>query len=212
LEFGNVVVVVAVGGIVVDGEVVVVVVFEMITGIVVVVVDGIVVDGEVVVVVEVVGLTDVVGVVAVSMTIDNDALAADVFPAVSETIADTVHVPSLSVGKSHVDDTDGSYEQDRVVAPFVADTVISAPEIPPPTPIAGVLSEVLLSVDEVPSSDDESRSGVLGELGAVVSITTEVAGDTAETLFWTSVRCVVTAHVPEVNDERTHPEVEGEAT
>ncbi len=195
MEFGNVVVV----GIVVDGDVVVVVVFEMITGIVVVVE-------------EVVGLTDVVGVVAVSMTIDNDALAADVFPAVSETVADTVHVPSPSVGKLHVDDTDGSYVQESVVAPFVADTVISAPEIPPPTPIAGVLSEVLLSVDDVPSSDDESRSGVLGELGAVVSITTEVAADTAETLFWASVRCVVTAHVPEVNDERTHPEVEGEAT
>lgn len=191
MEFGNVVVV---GGIVVDGEVVVVV-FEMITGIV-----------------DVVGLTDVVGVVAVSMTIDNDALEVDVFPAVSETVADTVHVPSLSVGKSHVDDTDGSYEQERVVAPFVADTVISAPEIPPPTPIAGVLSEVLLSVDDVPSSDAESRSGVLGELGAVVSITTEVDADAAETLFWASVRCVVTAHVPEVNDERTHPEVEGEAT
>jgi hypothetical protein len=199
LEFGNVVVVVVVGGIVVDGEVVVVVVFEMITGIVVVVV-------------EVVGLTDVVGVVAVSMTIDNDALAADVFPAVSETVADTVHVPSARLGKLHVDDTDGSYEQERVVAPFVADTVISAPEIPPPTPIAGVLSEVLLSVDDVPSSDDESRSGVLGELGAVVSITTEVAADAAETLFWTSVRCVVTDHVPVVNVERTHPEVEGDTT
>jgi hypothetical protein len=199
LEFGNVVVVVVVGGIVVDGEVVVVVVFEMITGIVVVVV-------------EVDGLTDVVGVVAVSMTIDNDALAADVFPAVSETVADTVHVPSARVGKLHVDDTDGSYVQESVVAPFVADTVISAPEIPPPTPIAGVLSEVLLSVDDVPSSDDESRSGVLGELGAVVSITTEVAADAAETLFWTSVRCVVTDHVPVVNVERTHPEVEGDAT
>jgi hypothetical protein len=198
LEFGNVVVVV-VDGIVVDGEVVVVVVFEMITGIVVVVV-------------EVVGLTDVVGVVAVSMTIDNDALGADVFPAVSETVADTVHVPSASVGKLHVDDTDGSYVHESVVGPFVADTVISAPEIPPPTPIAGVLSEVLLSVDDVPSSDDESRSGVLGELGAVVSITTEVAADAAETLFWTSVRCVVTDHVPVVNVERTHPEVEGDAT
>ncbi len=194
MEFGNVVVVVVVGGIVVDGEVVDVVVFEMITGIV-----------------EVVGLTDVGGAV-VSMTIDSEALEVDVFPAVSETVADTVHVPSLSVGKSHVDDTDGSYEQERVVAPFVADTVTSAPEIPPPTPIAGVLSEVLLSVDDVPSSDAESRSGVFGELGAVVSITTEVAADAAETLFWTSVRCVVTAHVPEVNDERTHPEVEGEAT
>ncbi len=194
MEFGNVVVVVVVGGIVVDGEVVVVVVFEMITGIV-----------------DVVGLTDVVGAM-VSITIDNEAIEVDVFPAVSETVAETVHVPSLSVGKSHVDDTDGSYEQERVVAPFVADTVISAPEIPPPTPIAGVLSEVLLSVDDVPSSDAESRSGVLGELGAVVSITTEVDADAAETLFWASVRCVVTAHVPEVNDERTHPEVEGEAT
>lgn len=52
--------------------------------------------------------------------------------------------------------------QDTVVEPFVAETVTFSPEPPPPTPIAGVLSEVLLSVEEDPSSDVASRSGVFG--------------------------------------------------
>jgi hypothetical protein len=162
-EFGSVVDVV-IGVVVVvtiDVEVVGAIVDAVVVGgdVVVVVFDTI--TGTVVVVGELVGTAEVGGAV-VSMTIGNEALCVEVLPATSVAIADTAHVPSLSVGKLHVVATAVSYVQVTVIEPFVAETVTTSPEPPPPIPIAGVLSEVLLSVEEDPSSEVASRSGVFG--------------------------------------------------
>ena len=75
-----------------------------------------------------------------------------------------------------------------VVEPSVADTVTISPATPALIPTAGLVSDVRLSVEEVPSSDKASRSGVVGCVGDVVSTTSVVAAEILEMLFWLSVR------------------------
>jgi hypothetical protein len=66
-----------------------------------------------------------------------------------------------------------------VVPPFVAEIVIVSPLVPPLALIVGVVSLVLLSVEEFPVSDAVTRSTPLGAVGGVVSSVTELAVEEA---------------------------------
>ena len=70
-----------------------------------------------------------------------------------------------------------------VVEPFTALIVTMSPVCTPETPMSGVVSDVVLSVDDDPVSDAASRSGSEGLLGAVVSITILRGADAPEALF-----------------------------
>ena len=69
------------------------------------------------------------------------------------------------------------------VEPFTAVIVTTSPVCTPETPTAGVSSDVVLSVDEDPLSDADSRSGSEGLLGAVVSMTMLRTAEAPEALF-----------------------------
>lgn len=75
-----------------------------------------------------------------------------------------------------------------VVDPSVADMVTISPATLASVPTAGLVSDVRLSVEEVPSSDKASRSGVIGCDGDAVSIIMVVVAEMLEMLFWLSVR------------------------
>ena len=70
-----------------------------------------------------------------------------------------------------------------VVEPFTALIVTMSPVCTPETPMSGVVSDVVLSVDDEPVSDAASRSGSEGLLGVVVSITMLRGADAPEALF-----------------------------
>ena len=70
-----------------------------------------------------------------------------------------------------------------VVEPFTALIVTVPPVCTPETPMSGVVSDVVLSVDDDPVSDAASRSGSEGLLGVVVSMTMLRAADAPEALF-----------------------------
>ena len=70
-----------------------------------------------------------------------------------------------------------------VVEPFTADSMTMSPVCTPETPTSGVVSDVVLSVDDDPVSDAASRSGSEGLLGAVVSMTMLRGADSPEALF-----------------------------
>ena len=60
--------------------------------------------------------------------------------------------------------------------------VTVSPVAPPAALIVGVLSLVLLSVDDEPVSEPESRSGADGATGAVASITNDIGDEGGEIL------------------------------
>ena len=70
-----------------------------------------------------------------------------------------------------------------VVEPFTAVIVTMSPVCTPETPTSGVVSDVVLSVDDDPVSDAASRSGSEALLGAVVSMTMLRGADAPEALF-----------------------------
>ena len=70
-----------------------------------------------------------------------------------------------------------------VVEPFTAVIVTMSPVCTTETPTSGVVSDVVLSVDDDPVSDAASRSGSEGLLGVVVSMTMLRAADAPEALF-----------------------------
>ena len=81
----------------------------------------------------------------------------------------TVQTPSLISPKSHPSGlVVATNVQVRVVEPLTAVIVTVAPTIRLVATMAGVLSEVMLSVDEVPRSDDATRSGV--EVGSATGL------------------------------------------
>ena len=92
------------------------------------------------------------------------------FPAVSVTAADTDHVPSDNVGRSHDVATPTVYEHDNDVPFFVAVRVTRSPVDPPATDNVGVASDVTLSVLDEPVSDPAARSGPPDGTGAVESM------------------------------------------
>ncbi len=64
-----------------------------------------------------------------------------------------------------------------MVVPFVAEIVMVSPLVPPVALIVGVLSLVLLSVDEVPVSEADMRSTEVGAVGRDVSTVIDNAVD-----------------------------------
>ena len=77
--------------------------------------------------------------------------------------------------------------------------VTVSPVAPPAALIVGVLSLVLLSVDDEPVSEPESRSGADGATGAVASITNDSPDDDGDRLPEASVIVAEISHVPSVN-------------
>ena len=70
-----------------------------------------------------------------------------------------------------------------VVEPFTALIVTMSPVCAPETPMSGVVSDVVLSVDDDPVSEAASRSGSGGLLGTAVSMTMLRGVDAPEALF-----------------------------
>ena len=88
------------------------------------------------------------------------ALGTEVLPATSVRVAVTLHTPSDNNGKSQLDtDADATKEHVTVTPSFVALTKTVSPTAKPVKLISGVLSEVMLSVEELPVSDATSRFG-----------------------------------------------------
>ena len=80
-----------------------------------------------------------------------------------------VHVPSASVPKSQPDCAVAVKVQVTFAEPaFVAVTVTVLPFVALPTEIVGVLSDVMLSVADVPLSELTFTSGVAGVDGAAM--------------------------------------------
>ena len=77
--------------------------------------------------------------------------------------------------------------------------VMVSPLVPPLALKVGVVSLVLLSVEEFPVSDAVTRSTPLGAVGGVVSIVIGNAVDDGETLPAGSVRVAEIFHVPSVS-------------
>ena len=97
------------------------------------------------------------------------------------------------------------------MVPFVAETVTVSPIDPAPMPTAGVMSDVVLSVDDPPSSELSSRSGFNGLLGGVVSITIVSGEEFPDALFCVSTRLVVMVHEPSVKVSKSQLETLAEA-
>ncbi|MFM8794336.1 MAG: hypothetical protein ACKOFF_05555, partial [Acidimicrobiales bacterium] len=76
--------------------------------------------------------------------------------------------------------------------------VIVSPFDPPEPSIVGVVSEVMLSVDDVPVSDAAASSGAPGAAGAEVSTVIDSADPADAWLPAASVTLAVTDHVPSV--------------
>jgi hypothetical protein len=88
---------------------------------------------------------------------------------------------------------------DTVVPLLVAEIVMVSPLAPPVALIVGVVSLVLLSVDDEPVSDDASRSTPEGADGAVPSIVIGNEVDGADVLPAGSVSVDEMFHVPSVS-------------
>ncbi len=101
----------------------------------------------------------------------------EVFPAGSVRLAVTFQVPSERDGNVQFVAEPTTYVHDSVVVPFVAEIVMVSPFTPPVAPRVGVVSLVLLSVDEEPVSDAVTRSTEVGAVGRDVSIVMERAVD-----------------------------------
>jgi hypothetical protein len=183
--------------------------------------------GIVVVVVGVVGTVVVVtgtvvvgGTIAAVMTCGvvsivrlKEELGADVFPAASVRVAVTLHTPSDNCGKSQLDtDTDTTNEHVTVTPPFVAVTRTVSPAVRPEKPISGVLSDVMLSVDEVPRSEASIKSGIPGVVGATVSIVRPKEELGADTFPASSLRVAVTLHTPSDNCGKSQLDTDTDTT
>jgi hypothetical protein len=86
---------------------------------------------------------------------------------------------------------------ERLVDPFVAVTTAVPEKVE--TLIVGVLSEVMLSEDELPESDDGSRSGVDGVATVVLLITNSVRAAEGLDVTLLKVCVAVTEYVPLVS-------------
>ena len=107
----------------------------------------------------------------------------DVFPAGSVSVDEMFQFPGVNVGSVQFVDVPTTYEHDTVVLPLLAEIVMVSPLVPPVALTVGVVSLVLLSVDDEPVSDDERRSTPLGAVGADESIVMGKAGDGADVLL-----------------------------
>jgi len=103
----------------------------------------------------------------------------DVFPAGSVSVDEMFQFPGVNVGSVQSVDVPTTYEHDTVVLPLLAEMVMVSPLVPPVALTVGVVSLVLLSVDDEPVSDAVTRSTPLGAFGGVVSSVTEFAVEEA---------------------------------
>ena len=138
------------------------------------------------------------------MVISNAELGAERSPAESANVALTLHAPAPSVGKVHEVALPTMYEQDRNMLPFVAVTVTMSPEVPPTTENVGVVSLVTLSVSDTPVSDEPSKSGVAGALGADATMVTASGGLATLVLPAPSVNFAETDHTPRASTGSVH--------
>ena len=147
------------------------------------------------------------------MVIANAELDGDTLPAGSVTTVEMDHAPSLNAGKSQVVTVaDATYVHDTVVpSDLRAVTVTEVPAGNTPPEIAGVVSDVRLSVAEAPVSDESTRSGVpaLGTEASIVSGNAELGADT---LPARSVTTEVTDHSPSLNAGRSQLVTVADAT
>jgi hypothetical protein len=108
-----------------------------------------------------------VGVGAVASTVIDNSADVDAFPAASVSVTEMLQTPSAKVPSVQVFD---EMVQVTLADPALVAVTTVVPEKEPETLILGVLSEVMLSESEAPAlSEVESKSGVEGVLGAVVS-------------------------------------------
>ena len=140
----------------------------------------------------------------VSTVSGTDGGAAVTLPAASVMEPESVHVPSVSAGRSHDVADPTKYEQLSEVEPFVAVSVATSPPDPPPTETVGVVSEVMLSVDDGPESDAAATSGPDVATGPVPSMVTFRPVPAADMLPAGSVSVPVSAQVPSVRPGRSH--------
>jgi len=140
----------------------------------------------------------------VSTVIGVEEPAAEVLPAGSVSVPDTDHDPSVKPDRSHDEAEPTVYEHVLVVAPFVAVTVAVSPVEPPSTENVGVVSEVMLSVDDVPVSEPAARSGAPGAEAAVESTVMPRPELAADWLPAGSVSLAVRVHDPSVRAGRSH--------
>jgi len=118
------------------------------------------------------GVDGAVGAV-VSMVMLSDADATEVLPLESACVAVIVHVPSARVPSVQVppEVLPVMVQVTLLDPPLVAVTVTVPPASAVVAEMSGVLSSVVLSVEDWPESDAATRSGVPGALGADVSAT-----------------------------------------
>ena len=134
----------------------------------------------------------------VAIVIDN-AEVFPVFPEVSVTFATTDHEPSVNVPRVHDDATPTVYVHVTSAAP-ARDAVMTttSPVDWPVSENVGVVSDVLLSVDDEPVSDDVARSTASPPV-ALVSIPIESDVGLLVVLPARSVTEDETVHVPSLN-------------
>jgi hypothetical protein len=107
------------------------------------------------------------GVGAVASTVIDNAAEVVAFPAASVSVTEMLQIPSAKVPSVQVFE---EIVQVTLADPALVAVTTAVPENEPETLILGVLSEVMLSESEAPAlSEVESKSGVEGVLGAVVS-------------------------------------------
>jgi hypothetical protein len=131
--------------------------------------------------------------------------AVETFPAASVSVEEIFHVPSVSVGSVQFVDVPMTYEHDTVVLPLVAEMVIVSPFAPPLALIVGVVSFVLLSVDDVPVSEAVARSTAVGAVGRDVSTVIDSAVDADDAPLVGCESVAVINHVPSDKVPRSQP-------
>jgi hypothetical protein len=108
---------------------------------------------------------------AVASTVIDSAVDVVELPAESVSVTEILQIPSDNVAKSHVL---VAIVHKTLVAPCFVAVTTAVPEKVPETLIVGVLSEVMLSVTELPESDIASRSGGEGVVIVDLLITSPV--------------------------------------
>ena len=99
-----------------------------------------------------------------------------------------------------------------MVVPSVAETVTVCPVETPPISINGSASPVMLSESDSPVSELVARLGSPDAAGDTVSISSDIAELTDDTLLLPSVRVAVITHTPSVNEGKSQLLSVGEAT
>jgi hypothetical protein len=134
-----------------------------------------------------------VGVGAVASTVIDNAPDVVALPDESVSVTVTLHVPSARAANVQVSD---EIVQETLADPAFVAVTTAVPANDPETLIFGVLSEVMLSVAELPESDVASRSGVEGVATVILLITNPVSAVEALEVTLLNVCVAATEYVP----------------